>query len=361
MIDFTVEKLKAYCIDTAMHPSSRVNAVVLLGQLTDRAQPPVASSKSTAILQGIINGQDKKKFPDFLKIAALSGMKNQLEMNSRSGQTVDRGAKTQLVDIVMELLATEVDRKKDAGGYWKKRQAVQLSRLLRDAKTLPLLLKILNDEVSTLELKLDAVKAISQSEIAGSDPESNSTVLLSICKFAKMAVGQEAFYIQDSLRQMEYKGLLFTDLDLRQLGTDFEPLPAEDTGFQGRDFDGRDSDADPLFELPNYQLNVHRNRIRSIALFCQQAIGTTNREGLRRNLDSKAEALANRMSGLLAALLERSGVGLIDVEGSGRRPGSPDLQEEDRNRQTSYVDQLTKVCEDSERAIADLLVNYSGN
>ena len=367
MIDFTVEKLQAYCIDATLHPSSRVNAVVLLSQLTDRVQPPVASSKSTAVLQGIINGQDKKQFPDFLKIAALSGMKNQLEINSRSGQALSRGAGTQLVNIVMELLATEVDRKKDAGGYWRKRQAVQLSALLKDAKTLPLLLKILNDEVSTLEMKLDAVKAISQTEIVGSDPKTNSTVLLSVSKFAKTAVGKEAINIQDSLKQMEYKALLYGDVDLRELGADFEPMPAEESGFEGRNFGGgrdfndRDPDAAPLFELPNYQLNVHRNRIRSVALSCQQAIGTTNQEGLRRNLDSKAEALANRMSGLFTALLERSGVGLIDVEGSSRKPGAPDLQAEDRNRRTSYVDQLTKVCEDSERAIADLLVNYSGN
>ena len=362
MVDFTIEKLKNYCIDTSLHPSSRVNAVVLLSQLTDRVQPPVASSKSTAVLQGIINGQDKKQFPDFLKIAALSGMKNQLEINSRSGQALSRGAGTQLVNIVMELLATEVDRKKDAGGYWRKRQAVQLSALLKDAKTLPLLLKILNDEVSTLEMKLDAVKAISQTEIVGSDPKTNSTVLLSVSKFAKMAVGKEAINIQDSLKQMEYKALLYGDVDLRELGADFEPMLAEESGFEGgRDFNDRDSDAAPLFELPNYQLNVYRNRIRSVALSCQQAIGATRQEGLRRNLDAKAEALASRMSGLFTALLERSGVGLIDVEGSSRRPGAPDLQAEDRDRRTSYVDQLTKVCEAAERAIADLLVNYTGN
>ena len=36
LIDFTIENLQQYCIDSSLHPSSRLNAVILMSQLTDR-------------------------------------------------------------------------------------------------------------------------------------------------------------------------------------------------------------------------------------------------------------------------------------------------------------------------------------
>ena len=48
MIDFTIENLQQYCIDSSLHPSARLNAVILMSQLTDRpliprSQAPLAS------------------------------------------------------------------------------------------------------------------------------------------------------------------------------------------------------------------------------------------------------------------------------------------------------------------------------
>ncbi len=365
MIDFTVEKLQAYSVDATLHPSARLNAVVLLSQLTDRPldgdrrQTPIASRKATAALQGILRGEDKNQYPEFLKLAALSGVKRQLEMNFKSGQAVNRAIRDQLVDVVTQVLPVETDREKDAVGYWKKRQAVQLAGLLNDAKVLPLLMAIMNDDVSSLEMKLDAVRSISQAGVIGTDPKTNNTVLLAICKFARTAVGNEAVHLQDSVEKMVRDGFFFGDKDLRQTGVDFEPGLEKDkrTGdFNG----GRDSETPPLVELPNYQLNISRNRIRSVALSCQQAIGVTSQSGLRQHLDTKAGTLASRTVGLLGSLLEKSSVGLIDVEGSDRRPGAPTPQETDKFRGASYVDQMAKLCTDSAEALATQLSNYTG-
>ena len=155
LLDFTIEKLQAYSVDPTLHPSARVNAIVLLSRLTDRPanpsanQPPIASANAFKALLSIFGNADKKQSPEFVKVAALSGITFQLDQNSKSGQTVDGAAKTQLVDAAMEFMAAPADREKDAAAYWQKRLAVQLSGILKDPKTLPALLAILKDDAAT--------------------------------------------------------------------------------------------------------------------------------------------------------------------------------------------------------------------
>ena len=217
LIDFSIQKLQAYSVDPTLHPSARVNAVVLMSQLTDRpltrGQAPIASAKALKSLQSIFNGQDPKQNPEFVKVAALSGIKNQLELNAKSGQTADPALKNELVTAAMELMAAPADREVDVAAYWNKRQAVQLSGLLKDAKTLPALLGILNDETSSFDLKLDVVKTIVKTGAMGTDAKTNSDVLVAICKFAETSVADEAARIESEIEEMVRSGILYGDKD----------------------------------------------------------------------------------------------------------------------------------------------------
>ena len=119
LLDFTIEKLQAYSLDSTLHPSARVNAIVLMKLLTDRPltrqQAPVASANAFKALLSIFSGTDPKKNPEFVRVAAMSGILYQLDLNSKSGQTVDPAAKTKLLAKATELMAAPADRKKDAG------------------------------------------------------------------------------------------------------------------------------------------------------------------------------------------------------------------------------------------------------
>ena len=360
MIDLSIEKLQAQSIDPTLHPSARVNAVVLMRQLTDRplsrGQAPIASAKALKVLLAIVDGKDEKQYPEFLKIAALSGINYQLDINSEAQQSLAPGDKTQLVSTISELIAAPVDPEKGAGAYWQKRQAVQLAGVIKASKMLPLLLAILDDDASSLPLKLDVVQAIAKGAV-GNSPKNNSDALLSICKFAESAIGGEAVRIQEAVDQMVRNGILFGTDDLKATGADFEP---ENAGLNNRldnRFDGP-SGKGKIVELPNYELGISRNRLRSVAMFCQQAIGTSNQTGLRQNLDTKAETLASRTVGQLNSLMVETTVGLIDVERR-RVNGEPTAEDEDRFRQRSYVDQMIKVCNDSAGALAAQLANYT--
>ena len=380
MLDFSVEKLQGYSADATLHPSARVNAIVLLSQLTDRAlargQAPIASAKAFKALLSIFSGADPNGNPEFVRVAALSGLKNQLELNSKSNQQIAPAAKTQLVDAAMKFMAAPADRNKDAAAYWNKRQAIQLAGILKDAKTLPALLAILNDEATSHELKMEVIQTIAKTGAMNSDPKSNSQVLASICKFAGTSVTNEATRLQALVKQMERENILFGDFDIRAQGIDFQP--EDDGAAGGGGFDGFGGGGDPgggggggfaggfggaggdgpLVELPNYQLQIARNRLRALSVLCGQAIGTDKQTGLRPNLDTKAETLASSTVSQLRSLLQNSSVGLYDVS-ERRRPDEPTPQELDQKRKSSYVDQMIKVCENSSAAITDLLANYT--
>lgn len=72
MIDFTIETLQGYCINSTLHPSARINAVVLISQLTDRplipgVQTPLASRRAFGVLLKIFFGETKSSFQSLLK------------------------------------------------------------------------------------------------------------------------------------------------------------------------------------------------------------------------------------------------------------------------------------------------------
>lgn len=363
MIDFSISKLQAHSSDATLSPGARVNAVVLISQLTDRplarGQAPIVSANAVNALLGILNGQDPKKYPEFVKIAALSGIKNQLDIITKSGRAVDPAMNRQLVAASLELMAAPADREADAAAYWKKRQAVQLAGILKDAQTLPALLAILNDEVSSHDLKLEVVKTMLKTGSMGADAETTSNAVVSICKFAQQAVANEAAHIQGQVEEMVHNTILYGDEDLRQRGKVFAAGDVEDVAAGGPGGGGingvaaRGKKAIPMVDLPNYLLNSSRNRIRGVSIFGGRAL-----EALRKNLDPKAEALARGTVSELSSLLKNSEVGLLNREEK-RDDDEPTIEQEDRDREKSYADQMTKVCEDSAKVLAELIAGYA--
>ena len=283
-------------------------------------------------------------------------MKNQLEMNSKAGKPLnDANVKASLVEAVMKILPVEADSEKDAIGYWKRRQAVQFAGVLSDARTLPALLAILNDDVSSFELKMDVVKTISKTGSMASNQKTNSTVVAAIGQFAATAVGGEATHIAEARDKMIQDNMQY-GLDLKQTNKsiDFQPIEEDGSGRRPDPGSSNRSQA-PIIELPNYQLNISRNRLRAVAFFCPQAISAASRQG---GLDAKAKSLADGSVAELNSLLEKANVGLVDVDvrvrGNELRP-----EEKDLLRKTSYVDQMIEVCKDSAKTLNEQLSSYT--
>ena len=135
---------------------------------------------------------------------------------------------------------------------------------------------------------------------------------------------------------------------------DFQPLEEDGSG-RKQDLGSDNRPQAPIIELPNYQLNISRNRLRAVAIFSSQAIRAVGRQG---GLDTKAITLAKNTDQELGSLLKNSNVGLVDVAVKVRRD-EPTPQEKDQLRKTSYVDQMIKVCEDSAKTLKSELDRYS--
>ena len=355
MIDFSIQKLRDQSINPKLLPAARINATTLISQLNERpldagrGQMPVASANAFKVLVSLFSGQDPKQNPDFVKIAAFRGIKNQLEMNLKSGQPVDPSAKAQLVKSAMEMLAAPADRDADAGAYWMKRQAVELAGLLEDPKTLPPLLAILNDETASDAIRLDVVKTFVKTGAMGTDPKTNGDVLASICKFAEKSISNEATHVQSQVDQLVRNGILYGDDDSRQKGMVFgtgsgnrnDESPAQGSGgrggFGGEDVGGRGpfggvggggraGEVQPIVELPNYLLQISRDRVQAVAVLGGRAI-----EKIRPNLDAKAETLAKGTVSELGSLLRAANVGLIDLD---RKMDPSEMEAEDQNRRS---------------------------
>ena len=114
----------------------------------------------------------------------------------------------------------------------------------------------------------------------------------------------------------------------------------------------------PMVELPNYLLSTSRNRVRAVVLFSRQAIGSSKEEGLRRNLDAKAEGLARVTVSELNSLLKKSEVGLLNRE-ERRDPDAPPMEEEDQNRQQSYADQMTQILEGAALELGKVISEFT--
>lgn len=404
MLTVTIESLRKILANDALHPSARVNAVVLLSWLTDRpairtaGQIPIASGQAFDTLLAIFNSNNEDNFPQYLKIAALTGIKHHAQLKQAAGRQVDEASRSTLVAKLNSVIDSEADASQAPADYWMKRQAIQLTGLIGDAKSMNAIVKALTDEKSSLAMQLDALRSIKQLSGQNASPKRNGEALAAVCKFASDFVSQEAVNIEAAIEKLVYENILYGNEDLRVSGWESRDNPAAKTGpanalaprgETGRGIGGMDDfdmggmddfggggmggmdDFDggmgmgmgnqmgklPLLDLPNYQLQVFRNRIKSIAVFCRDAIGTANNRGLRRALDPKAESLASKTVARLNSLVNDSSIGIIDLEVR-RRPGDPDP--ETTPKEESYAENLKELCTKSGQGLAGLMSDFGG-
>lgn len=375
LIALTVTEMQKIYSSPANDPVNRVSAVYLMGDLDDTpaarsvggsgGRPPVPSKAALVGLGKILFSKDPNE-PEFLKVAAISGIHRHLEIdNLAGGGLVPNDQKRALNQKALELLNS---KQETDVAYWFKRRSMQILGLIGDPASADAAVGILKSDAG-LWLKLDAVQALNKIQTRSLGAPKNLEVAVAVSDFVTQAIGEESEMIQSTVDKIVFNGILQQDIDLLANPVDYQAQAEDPSGGSGtvggsgtRDGSGTrggggsgSKDQGPQFELPGYHLNLARRRIKSLAYLCSQTLGGENGNlGLRQYIADDGKALVGNIVSELEQLLDDSNAGIIDLDNP---PKELELGEEPPGTATY---QLTELCKNSSKRMAKLLRKHRG-
>ena len=347
------------------HPAVRMNAVYILANLdsqpSDRISKrnPIPSADALKVLMTTFEGAD---FPANIKVAAMSGIQRHVEIDSATG-TMDPAIRTKVAAQANSILADKAsgqDKWEAEINYWLKRRSIQTLGLLGNAESLDTALNVLKSDEASQWLRLDALQTIGSLNMENVAEEKMASTSLAIADFLAGQLGNEAAQIDKARKKLIDDNMLFQDLDLEKDGTDYESdTNKPDGGRGGMDggmggglggapgFGGggrgpaRNAVKLPTVELPNYQINQSRRRIKAIA-FTGSSVLTENK-GLNSQADEKVAKFVGNVVAELNALIEKSNIGLVDA--NPRRSSREPERIEEEELAKGITKRLEEMCQ----------------
>ena len=378
MIALTVKQLQKIIDSNANDPVNRVSAVYLLGALDEKpairsvagagGQTPVPSKAALFGLAKILLAPDAKQ-PDFLRVAAIAGIHRHLKFDYLSGGGLipndqKRALNTKALKLLSSKETTDV-------AYWYKRRSMQILGFIGLPASADAAVAILKSDAG-MWLKLDSVQALNRIQTRSLGAPKNLSVAVAVSDFATQAIEGEAKAIQSTVDKIVFNGILQQNVDLLANPVDYqsedEDGGAGGSGRRGGGGSARagvfggggtvgagDPDDRPQFELPGYELNLARRRIKSVAYYCSQTLGGENGSlGLSQYIADDGKELVEKIIRELDQLLEDSNAGIIDLDNP---PKELELGEEPPGTATH---QLTEICKSSSKRMAKHLRKHRG-
>ncbi len=389
LIDLTIQQAREAYRNNKLHPAARLNMVYLIGMLDQmpgvRSPPqfPVPSKSAFTSLGDILKSAD---LPAFLKVAALAGIQRHVEIDNitNNGQLSDAD-KTFLNDKGNEYLDAPGN---DELSYWLKRRGMQLLGELGSATTLKKAVSVMQSKDAGFWVKFDAMEAIGKLNLTGSSPAENLEATKAIAEFASSSLRQESEAIKGAIKQLVYDQILFQDLDLIATPSDYSSgnSVANSSGGGGDTDGGRsggggnsgkftggsgmgmgmgagmgagaggfggddEAPVGEILELPVYQLNVFRRRIKTVAFTTSQILGGTDGTGgMSKLVDDTGKDLIKKLNSELSSLLQESNIGIVDLDARNK-----DDDEDEDVEPKSVANQLSELCDESSKKIDKLL------
>ncbi|MFT5304257.1 MAG: hypothetical protein ACI814_005082 [Mariniblastus sp.] len=384
-IDLTISGMEKTYSNPKLHPAARLNAVYLIGMLDQVPQtrnPPLMPVPSRAgftnLLKIISNSTDTDTFPPELKVAALAGIQRHLELDKTTGGAA-------LVTMLTTMLN---DPKTDDLSYWLKRRSMQMLGMIGNPSSLDNALTIIESEEAQFWLKFDALQAIGKLN-TGADAAKSLAASMTVTNFIANSLDEESKTIQGRVDKLVYDQLLFQDIDLIETGTHYtsgDDAAADEgddmggmggmgrgggggspggmgrgggggapggmgmgRGGGGMGFEGGDTTEPtlPLLELPVYQLNLTRRRVKALAFVGSDVLGgKTGTAGLASRADEKGKSFIKKVVRNLDTLIADSNVGIIDLDDRSR-----DDEEESDEEPVAVTTQLIELCADSAKIL----------
>ncbi len=360
------------------YPAARLNAVAVIGRLDDRglvrsggeATPPIPSAAAFDFLVELLNDE---KMPAYLKATAMQGITRHLIIDRAvEGRLLDGGARSLLTTFAVNTIEGKTpgqDQWKPELDYWLKRRSVQLIGEVGLAgpggQFIELMLKIASDQTQTLWMQFDAVKSLRKINFAGIPADKASEVVLGVTDFLQRSLTQEATRIQRLLGDLVYKNILYGDNDFEVSGTKFAANIGKSGGMLGMGglskmdmmddmndsmFGGSGTKEPPatLVELPTYQLNLIRRRMKMLAHTCNDVLN--NARGLAASTDGEERQLVRAVGKFTEKFMQDSNTGVVNL----------DEIDQTGPQRVSYTEQLQSICIGAADSIERLIARYKG-
>ena len=407
LIQLTLDRMTQFMVNPELHPAVRLNAAYLIGQLdsTPAVRGSQAPQPAAAAVQALVTAfttDDPQRYPTFIKIAALAGIQRNAKIVKEAGNQLDQGVRDQVTAELNRLLGQPTSD--DPTTYWLKRRAFQVGGLIGDSQTVQHMLDTLKSKDEPFWLQIDALNAINELSLLSVQPAENDAAANTITEFVVEALRKESKRVESKLDQLVFDNILFSDKDLVQTGSNFDGDAATGSpagrgggglgrgGVGGGAPDGGGSigggglgagglgtggagagglgaggiggglgggatsisaSADNKLELPNYELDSVRSRLKSVAIFSIEALGKDTQSGLRRYLSPNAETMVKKVVADLETLHRKANLGIIDLDDRNREEPNPE--------DPSFTEQLSELCKKLAGDIAEHLPNQGGD
>ncbi|HMP79185.1 MAG TPA: hypothetical protein PKD54_07015 [Pirellulaceae bacterium] len=314
------------------HPSARVNAAVLIGQLNNSEfdsatrRPPIPNLQS---VRAILDLVENPGLPLYVKAAAFSGLQRVAQLHGSNAARLDAAELQRIVVISTAIAGGDADGQgawDPEGNVWLRRRAVQVLGELRQtgpaSEVVTLLNRVLGDDALDVWLRFDAVVALGQLNYASADVAQVGLTLKNVTAFLAGVLEHESQQIVADVEDLVALNLL---LEGNYLGTKGAQLADRGSQFQtasgmtdssGSGAGASDANEKTTFEMPVYYTNVLRRKCKTYVYFVQSAL---KNEAFGRFGTAEEKRLLADVKAILDRLLKDSDVGLKDLS----RPDEP--------------------------------------
>ncbi len=350
------------------HPSVRLNAVYLAGQLDEREGDsirnifPIPHRAAAAFLTELVGDENT---PGYLVAAAMAGMVRVAEIEGMESHGLDVNSIRSYSQSVLAGNAPGQGNWDPELDYWIRKRSIQSLGFLQDVNSVGALSRIAADDTARMMLRMEAAQALSRIKFDSipSDVAGNSAMALT--RLTHDVLAGESTAIRNSIEELVAINMLWSDIwlidpayktpaELRgertgRTGSAMGPggaAPGSAPGSTGGDGmsagggdgDGRDSGGQGQsggdeksgptmkswreFDLPNYQLNIVRRRSKAFLFGCQRALNAINKSPISGD---EKKAVTTTLA-VIDSAMKNSDIGLVDL---GRpETGEPETDEE---------------------------------
>ncbi len=358
-------------VEKNFHPSSRLNAVTLIGLLNNAdGGSSTAPVPNLACFRYLMTLMDNESLPLYVRVGAISGLQRVAQVHGVR-PLLDEAEVSRLTAYSLALLSNSVAGQgawtTDAS-YWMKRRAVQTLGGLRrpgtNGEVTQGLNTVLADKEQPLWLRFDALTALGQLKHASPATAFVSDTVYNMAALTGESSLQEAIQVRADLEELIALNLMLSNTSLQKIG-DSKRGPEKPSmgtgGVVGDDPGGgnRDggqgsssSDGPSVIEMPTYYLNAVRKKAKTYSALSQTALKEKN---FQEFATAEEKKVIESTVKVLDRLFKESDVGLRDQSKDEEPPPTGGDQTKAVTNQMITVlksagDELIKIAESRPKA-----------
>ena len=405
--------LKKLIDNEDLSPAARVNAVVLISRLDEAPlvrtskTPPRPSLRAFDELISVWRGN----YPEFIKAAAFSGILRHMDVDDAVNTArIPGDRKNQLMAAVTasvdKILGEDPELKGDLN-RWKVTKSIELmskSRLQNESpKYFDRMTAMLAEDSKVPRwVKLEAIRGLARLPMTGVSAEKINGLVESATMYASKSIAEEGKGLDQRVRKLVYDNILWGDVDLEATGTDYTDNPSAPSGGMGMGMGGGgkggsmggmmgggmkggsmggmmgggmgsgtkgggmgmggmmgggmgmmdEEPIKPLVELPNYEMNMARRRLKLVAYSVNSLLTL---KAVKEQSTERHQAELGMLEKRFGKFLkEGSSIGIVDLDKKMK------MMDDEEPQRESYAMQLKSACEIMSTELNNSVANMRG-